>query len=135
MRNSIVGDGILERLRDVTLSNHLLKTLRSPLSSQNQIGHQRILDLHREYSPFRHSSGTYEISEKGTLRCSKHFFDHSKVHFPPARILEYPNWMIGRLVIKTKKLINSFSSSKPIIPVFHYSNIPCGLFPTFHHSM
>jgi len=45
------------------------------------------------------------------------------------------DWNNGILVIKTKKLINSFSSSKPIIPVFHYSNIPCGLFPTFHHSM
>jgi hypothetical protein len=43
MGNSIGGDGILERLRNVTLSNHILKTLRSPLSSQNQIGHQRIL--------------------------------------------------------------------------------------------
>jgi len=30
-----------------------------------------------------------------------------------------------------KKLINSFSSSKPIIPVFHYSNTPD---ETLHHS-
>jgi hypothetical protein len=44
MGNSIVRDGILERFRDVALADYLLKALRSPLSGQNQIGHQRILD-------------------------------------------------------------------------------------------
>jgi hypothetical protein len=69
MGNSIVGDGILERFRDVALADYFLKALRSPLSGQNQIGHQPTSTNSGGYPLVLHSSKSREISEKVALHC------------------------------------------------------------------
>jgi len=90
--------------------------------------------------PHNLSGGKKEISEKLALRSSKYQRNRTPGFRPNWNIgiAELDYWKIGIMeywLLKTKKLINSFSSSKPIVPVFHYSSIPCGLFPPFHHSM